>query len=207
MTTKEAIAERARQYIANNCFVLDTETTTAPWLNPNAEVCEIAIVNTSGTLEFQSLIKTVYPIEEETSKIHGITDEMCANAPRWSEIHCIVAAIIGDRPLLAYNAPFDSGVLARTIELAESDVSLIHAARWWCLMASYQAFIGASKWQKLIVAADQIGYTFEGPAHRAMADAKAARAVLHYMANYRVPEQEQLIEIPKQIVTAVEMGE
>jgi DNA polymerase-3 subunit epsilon len=194
--TKQDIAERARGYIASGCWILDTETTAAPWINPDAEVCEIAIINASGTVEFSSLIKTVYPIDEETSKIHGITNEMCANAPTWSDIHSIIAGFMYDRPILAYNAPFDSGVIAKTVEMAGNDVSLINVARWGCLMAAYQHFAGYSKWQKLGVACAEIGYSLEG-AHRAMADAKAARAILLHMAAHQSTEQQSLIDIPQ----------
>ena len=60
-------------------------------------------------------------------------------------------------------------------------------------MKRWQTFMGLPKWDKLHVACSRIGYDLTD-AHRAMADTKAARAVLLHMASYQEAVQESLIE-------------
>jgi DNA polymerase III epsilon subunit-like protein len=202
MSTKLTIAQRAQDYIAKSALILDTETTAKLWENSDAEACEIAIVNAQGTTEFQSLIKTVYPIDDETSGYHGITNEMCRSAPTWFQLFPVVSAIIGVRPVLAYNAGFDRPVLENNCRLVDT---ILPTWQWGCLMEDWKSFDGLYKWDKLEVAVAKIGYQWEGKSHRAMADAKAARAVLLHIAAYEEPRQEQLIEVPQ--MTAAELGE
>jgi DNA polymerase-3 subunit epsilon len=202
MSNKLTIAQRAQDYIAKSALILDTETTAKLWENPDAEACEIAIVNAQGTTEFQSLIKTIYPIDDETSQFHGITNEMCANAPTWIQLFPVISALIGSRIVLAYNAAFDCPVLQNNCRLVDT---ILPSWQWGCLMEAWKSFDGLYKWDKLEVAVAKFGYQWEGKAHRAMADAKAARAVLLHMAAYEEPKQEQLIELPQ--ITAAEMGE
>lgn len=61
----------------------DTETTGQ---DRNAEVCEIAIVDEHENVLFESLVKPSKPIPQAATKIHGITNEMVANAPTFAEI-------------------------------------------------------------------------------------------------------------------------
>ena len=43
--------------------------------------------------------------------LHGITPEMCADAPAWEDSLSRILAIVGGRPLVAHNASFDIGVI------------------------------------------------------------------------------------------------
>lgn len=50
--------------------------------------------------------------------LHGITPEMCADAPTWEDSLSRIAAIAGGRPLVAHNASFDIGVIRDACDAA-----------------------------------------------------------------------------------------
>ena len=66
--------------------VLDTETTG---LDEDAEIVEIAIVDSTGKVLLDTLVKPSKPLPVycEASEIHGITNEMLVNAPNWQDIY------------------------------------------------------------------------------------------------------------------------
>ncbi len=54
--------------------------------------------------------------EPFNTRIHGIEPEHTATKPAFDEIWPLVDELVGDRMLLAHNAPFDKGVLLRSCE-------------------------------------------------------------------------------------------
>lgn len=109
--------------MSDRILVLDLETT---WLmGPEAlpieqqprmvEVGVTVLSKTKGlkTLEvFSSLINPGTPIPEESVKIHGITDEMVADAPSFPGVYTrLVDLFFGCRVLIGHNLPFDREVL------------------------------------------------------------------------------------------------
>ena len=202
--TKEEIAAKARKYVEENALILDTETTG---LDEAAEIVEIAICDARGLLEFSALVKPTRPIPEGAAKVHGITDEMVANARPWPQVQNMVHTICWGRTVLAFNADYDSRLVRQTAALCASPLQDSPIQDWGCLMLAYQYFAGLYRWPRLAAACEAIGYTFEGNAHRAMADAKAARAVLLHMANYRPVEQPALIEVPAPVGVGYLEGE
>lgn len=179
ITLRQQIADRARKLIEMNALIADTETTG---LEDDAEICEIAIVDASGFLEFSHLVKPTKPIPQGAINVHGITNEMVANAPTWKQIQPIVIEIIGDRKLLAYNSEYDSRLIDQSALACGTSYP---GLEWGCLMKAWCQFKNVLKWQKLDNVCREIGYELVG-AHRAMADAKAARAVLEYLSNQEI---------------------
>jgi DNA polymerase-3 subunit epsilon len=90
--------------------VADTETTG---LEPSEghkviEIAAVEIVNLLPTgREFHYIINPGRPIPQETTDIHGITDDMVADKPRFSEIVDEFLDFLGDSPFIAHNADFD----------------------------------------------------------------------------------------------------
>ena len=75
-------------------LILDTETTG---LDSQAEIIEIAIINESGNVVFESLVKPTKPIPEDAIAIHGIANEQVHAAPLWIEIATAVNNILSGK--------------------------------------------------------------------------------------------------------------
>lgn len=95
----------------------DTETTGPYPLQ--SEICEIAAVKwRNGQIvdTFQSLIKPSEPMSDFIIGIHGITNEMVANAPKDHEVMPKFREFIQDAILVAHHAPFDLGFISESFE-------------------------------------------------------------------------------------------
>ncbi len=96
----------------------DTETSGAYAIE--SEVIELGAVkwfNGQIVDRFQTLLKPKKLLTEENIRIHGISNEMVANAPLMSDkIHDFYQFINGS-VLLAHHAPFDLGFLAIAFEI------------------------------------------------------------------------------------------
>ncbi|WP_257292963.1 3'-5' exonuclease [Endozoicomonas sp. ONNA1] len=195
-------ATLAQQWLDDDPLFLDTETTG---LDEKAEVVEISIIDSNGEVLLDTLIKPTLIIPDDATAIHGITNKMVEDAPSWPEIHEKFCQIVQNRTLLIYNADYDVAILDQTacawirsdknikIDLPES----LYSAR--CIMKLYAAFFGQWdnyrddwKWQKLTVAADQMGVIVEGQAHRALADCKMTLGVLQAMTSILPAKAETL---------------
>src|SRR4051812_25854435 len=85
----------------------DTETTGKYPLT--AEICEIAAVKYRGgevVDTYSTLLKPSKPMGDAVIAIHGITNEMVANAPLMSEKIREVHAFFADSILITHHAPF-----------------------------------------------------------------------------------------------------
>ncbi|MDI3330466.1 MAG: exonuclease domain-containing protein [Micrococcus sp.] len=106
-------------------------------------------------------------------RIHGITAEQVAAAPRFGDLFADLADFIGDDPVVAHNAGFDIGVIESALEVSGLDIpqldyacSLVMARRTYDL-PSYA----------LPVAAREAGYELKNH-HDALADAEACARIM-----------------------------
>ena len=63
---------------------VDTETSGV--VQGPGGLVEIAVVDENGSVLFEQLVNPMHPINPFCVRIHGITDEMVAQAPTWDEI-------------------------------------------------------------------------------------------------------------------------
>lgn len=92
-------------------LVLDTETTG---LSNQAEICQIAIVDHTGRVLLDQLVKPTLPIPIGATQIHGITDEVVVNQPTWQTVRERVISLIKGKVVVAYNADFDLRMLLQS---------------------------------------------------------------------------------------------
>lgn len=98
-----------RKSLDDAVFVfLDVETTG---LSPRtSRVCEVALIAFQGNSRvghFSSLVNPGLPIPPETSRIHGITDEMVRNSPAFPALAPRLIALLEGSVIVAHNAEFD----------------------------------------------------------------------------------------------------
>ena len=68
----------------DDVLILHTETTGR---GQQAEIIEIALIDTTGKERFQSLCRPENPIPITAMRVHKITDRMMADAKTWPDIH------------------------------------------------------------------------------------------------------------------------
>lgn len=166
-----------------NWVVLDTETTG---LDRPAEICSIAIVDHRGATLLDCLIRTKLPIPPVATAIHGITDDMVAEAPTWPEIRPTVLSLIKGLDVVVYNAVYDRKLMHWSDEAwnAEERTDYKADATWWCAMEMYAAhhgerhpYYGSYVWQKLSAACLQMDVPFSDQ-HTALGDSLATRELI-----------------------------
>ncbi len=180
---QQQISAYARELIKQSPLYLDTETTG---LDNNAEIVEIVVLESDGTVLYESLVKPLSPIPLEATRIHGIGDAHVANAPTWPLVWATLRPLVVQRPLAIYNAAFDLRMMRQSMQryqltwrenITAIDIMQLFAeyrGEWDSLRRAY-------RWVKL----EEAGRYFNIPlnnTHRASDDTRLARAVLHALA-------------------------
>ena len=160
---------------------LDTETTG---LGGQAEIVDLAVVASDGTVLINQLVKPARPIPIDAMLIHGITNEHVADAPAWCDVLEMARPVISGRIVVAYNSSFDRGMMQQCCVAATIEMPTVE---WECAMRAYAAFrkdarlrAGGYRWRPLHEAAESFRLSI--PTHRALADAMACRGVVLGMA-------------------------
>ncbi len=206
----KAIA-RAQGYVSQEPLFLDTETTG---LSPMDEICEIAIIDVTGQVLINSLVKPIRSIPLSATDIHGISNEMVKSAPTFRDLLPELDRILRGRTVLVYNVEFDIDKLYRSAEAnglkgafelwwKRFDVGPgVVASLWHDVMELYATYYGdwndyhhSYRWQRLGAALHQCGIEFPKSIHRAHADAEMTRRLVLHMAEGQLslptnPDQE-----------------
>ncbi|HSV85538.1 MAG TPA: 3'-5' exonuclease [Levilinea sp.] len=177
---------------------LDTETTG---LDTDAQICDLAIVDASGKILFDSLIKPTIPIPEAASSIHHITDEIVSSAPPIIACWGAIRYLLSGRLILSYNADYDLRMLYQSAAAARCPSPFVNFLQAGCVMQLYARYYGelsqygAYRWHKLTLAAQQCGIDpGSNPLHRALADTQLSRLVTIHMAQAKLEaEREALV--------------
>ncbi len=182
-TRKQGIINQARQWVAEKPVYIDTETTG---LDKTAEIVEIAVIESDGSILFQSLVKPSRPIPAELTRIHGIDNHMVETAPSFPVVWATLRAQVINRKIGFYNAQFDLRMMRQSYEvyrlpwkdsLAALDVMQLFAA----LRGDWDSVRRTYRFVKLEDARQSMKIPLPN-AHRAADDALLTRAVLHAIA-------------------------
>ncbi len=159
--------------------VIDFETTG---MTPaqGARATEVAIVLLEGGQmvdRFQSLMRTGAWIPPFITQLTGITNAMVAGAPLAEDVMREAARFVGDAPMVAHNAAFDSKFWSA--ELARTGIAA--AQPFACTVLLSRRLYPEAPSHKLGFIVDHLGLPRAGRAHRALADAEMAAALLARM--------------------------
>ena len=159
--------------------VIDFETTgVSP--GQGARATEVAIVLLEGGRvvdRFQSLMKTGAWIPSFITQLTGITNAMVSAAPDAAGVMQDAARFVGDAPMVAHNASFDSKFWQA--ELALAGVAAPHP--FACTVLLSRRLYPQAPSHKLGTLVDYHGLPRTGQAHRALADAEMAAELLARM--------------------------
>ncbi len=174
---------------------LDTETTG---LSPDGggKICEVAVsVSKAGqpVEEFSTLINPGMPMHPDVIAIHGITNEMVQNAPKFIDVLPKLLGVLDNCVLVAHNADFDLSFLQYEFEQCG-----MHFPKYPVIDTLKLARkSGQFEKNRLGFIAQQLGINCAGW-HRAMADTKMAEQILYHflvqLSQHGVTTLEQLYE-------------
>ena len=134
---------------------LDTETTG---FRSDDQVIQIGIIDQDGNILLDSLIQCDKEIPEDAYAIHGISNEMLADAPTFSEVYPKIKAIIEDAERVnIYNSSFDVRLLHQTCETHQlenfnykkSADAPVYFTKINCVMTAYANMFFDGTWIKL----------------------------------------------------------
>lgn len=182
---RQSVIQRAREIWNARPIFMDTETTG---LHNRAEIVEICLIDHAGEVLLDTLVRPRRPIPPDTMRIHGITNEMVAQAPTWLQVWPQVEALLRERYIGMYNAEFDLRMLQQSHQANGLPFGARPAWQVFDIMKMYTDFSGAWKWQKLEDAGRQCGIPLPN-SHRAKDDTLLTRALFEYMATSDVPTQ------------------
>ena len=173
--------------------VIDFETTgLSPLMGDRAT--EVAIVLMEGDQivdRFQSLMNAGVRISAFIESFTGITNAMVAAAPPAAQVMADAARFVGDTPMVAHNASFDRRFWLSELEQAGVPAAAQPSSFVCTLLLSRRLHPEAAS-HKLGTLARLHGLADTGRAHRAMADAEMAAALLahqrrHLCRSFGVP--------------------
>ena len=159
--------------------VIDFETTgISPGQGARATELAIVLLEKGQVVDrFQSLMKTGAWIPPFITQLTGITNAMVNAAPAAAEVMAQAARFVGNAPMVAHNASFDSKFWQAELALA----GLPAPQPFACTVLLSRRLYPQAPSHKLGVLVDYHGLPRTGQAHRALADAEMAAALLARM--------------------------
>ena len=162
--------------------VVDVETTGGS-LEQGSRITEIAVVVHDGYLvheKFSSLVNPGIPIPPFISKLTGITDEMVASAPAFTEIAPQLQELFTDKIFVAHNVSYDLSYVSA--EFSRCGIDFTTDKLCTC-QVSRSIFKGFGSYS-LSALTKNLGITLNGH-HRALNDALAASEILKMLVDYQ----------------------
>ena len=160
----------------NPIAVIDFETTgMSPGQGARATEIGIVLVENGQVVDrFQSLMNTGVYIPGFITQLTGITNAMVAAAPDAAQVIADAARFVNGAPMVAHNASFDSKFWQA--ELALAGVAAPHV--FACTVLLSRRLYPQAPSHKLGTLVDYHHLPRTGRAHRALADAEMAAALL-----------------------------
>jgi DNA polymerase III subunit epsilon len=166
--------------------ILDTETTG---LGNDAEICQIAIIDSASNVLLDTLVKPQKPIPTSATAIHHISNEMVKDAPIWLNVNEKVWQALHGKTVIVYNADYDFRLIVQSEKACEPlATSDWHTIKRECAMLKFAEiygdwndYHGNYRWQKLDKAARYYDLPVNA-AHTALGDCLMTLAICKAMA-------------------------
>ena len=146
--------------------VMDTETTG---LKSDDEMVQLCVLDQDGIVLIDTLFKPSEPIPAEVSAIHGITNDMVADAPLFTDLYPVIKEIMLRAVVCIYNADFDNRIFDQTCSKYRLPFIEYKSV---CIMKAYTARRLTTKWFNLAAACQNEGVALNN-AHSALGDTTA----------------------------------
>lgn len=172
-----AAAKTATEWVKRWPVFLDTETTG---MAETDQVIELAVLDLSGAVLLNTLVRPTVEVSPRAREAHGILDVELAEAPSWPQIEQHLRRLLYGRLVVAHNAAFDLRLLGQTSRA--HGLPELPCAGLACT-ADLLAELNGGRWPRLDVAMKLVGATPpEGQSHRALRDAEACWRIVRALA-------------------------
>jgi len=151
--------------VIESVAVIDFETTG---LSPNhidraTEIAAVLLKDGKIVDRYQSLMNSGVRIPAFITELTGITDAMVRKAPSAADVMCEVSDFVGDYPLVAHNASFNS-------RFWDTELQRVHRTSTMpakiCFVLHHRDGAGACRWHCRSASADFCGERRRTPAPR-----------------------------------------
>lgn len=162
---------------------LDTETTG---LEPSGigRICEIALLGSRGGERegaYSTLLNPEMTMPQEVIVIHGITNEMVADAPKFTDIAFNLIDFMQGNVLVGHNIDFDIKFIRHEFEmlgLSMPETIILDTLKFCRCHGKFSK-------NRLGVVAEELGFSCEGW-HRAMADTIMTEKIFyHFISKFK----------------------
>lgn len=162
------LAEDAVWGMEEEIAFLDVETTGVDCQRDR--IIEVAVLVARGPVvleRYSSLVDPGFPIPADTTLLTGIDDALVEGAPTIATVVAQVAALVGDRDIVAHNAAFDEAF----IRTAATRAGITVSGRWLDSLQLARIALPRLRSHRLRDLAEAFG--IDEPFHRAAGDAEA----------------------------------
>lgn len=169
-----------------DCLVCDTETTALEY----GEIIQLALCDMERNPVINTYVKPVRTIPTDAIRIHGIENDMVADAPSWATVRTEFIEAIKGHTVIIYNAVYDRKMMHSSDEISGLErISYKEIAPFYCAMTAYAEFHGewneyrgSYRWQRLTDAARQQNIMVEN-AHDAYGDCLMTLGLIYAMSS------------------------
>jgi DNA polymerase-3 subunit epsilon len=152
---KDAASKWALERLADaNTVIIDLESTGLLNQDPETEIAQICILDIKGRPLFSMLLKPCTPMQQTVIDIHKISNEQVINQPIFPQVAKMIAFVLKDKHVVAFNADFDWKLLIHMFKKYEQDMPKVAGIS--CCMDRYSEWCGewserksGFKWQRL----------------------------------------------------------
>lgn len=172
---------------------LDTETTG---FNKDDQVIQIGVIDQDGKVLINTLVHCEKEVPQAAFDIHGISNEMLADAPKFNEIYPQLLELINKAEKVhIYNSAFDVRLLKQTCESHEltpfsyavAGKSNYPGTKLNCVMNAYAKMFFDGEWVKLGEACHYENIDCSDlHAHDAVSDCEMTRRLLNSMRDHEL---------------------
>lgn len=144
-------------------------------------------MNARGETIFETRLKPTVSIDPAAAAVHGISEAELADAPSWPDIAPQLQYHTGQRPLIIFNADFDTRILAQTAAAHNDPAGWLDTLTVYCAMRLAAGYYGPTNRYGTISlsgATSQAGLDWSGRAHSAVSDAVMTARVVNNIAEY-----------------------
>lgn len=118
-------------------------STVSNGIDVEAEVIDIAIVNSGGEVLFNALVKPQQLLQDGVSYPHRIQNQQLMQALPWTQLHAQIDAVLQHKYCVMWHCGFHLRMLLQTLSrYGLPDDPLFDTAGYFCAMLDYKRYKG-----------------------------------------------------------------